>query len=157
MPTPRWIRPFGTADRYESGSYNDPSDDEDDSDNSNDNAFDDEGQLPPEHYLAQAKTLDVSQLRQKRYSERTEEKLEETRIYWKRHCRYIGVDPVTHWRWISDSDETLAVRHPSWQEWSTLPRHPVQELARDFLKVVASGSQAGDQLGTEQSYDCQDR
>ncbi|OJD19870.1 hypothetical protein AJ78_00230 [Emergomyces pasteurianus Ep9510] len=38
------------------------------SDNSDDDAFDDdEGQLPSEHYLAQAKSLDVSQLRQKRW------------------------------------------------------------------------------------------
>ncbi|KMU77073.1 hypothetical protein CISG_06111 [Coccidioides immitis RMSCC 3703] len=65
---------------YESGSYSNPSEDEDDSDNSNNNAFD-EGQLPPEHYLAQAKSLDVSQLRQKQYSEQTEEKLEKTRMY----------------------------------------------------------------------------
>ncbi|OJD27056.1 hypothetical protein ACJ73_01562 [Blastomyces percursus] len=91
MPAPRWMPFFGT----------------DDSDDSDNDAFDDEGQLPPEHYLAQAKSLDVSQLRQKRYSERTEEKLEETRMYWKRHCRYIGVDSVKHWQWISDSDETV--------------------------------------------------
>ncbi|KAF9884370.1 hypothetical protein FE257_001826 [Aspergillus nanangensis] len=91
----------------ESDSSSDPeidsdlSDGEDESDD--DEAFDDEGQLPPEHYLAQAKGLNVSQLRQNRYSDGTLERLDETRIY----CRHIGVNPVQHWRWISDSDETV--------------------------------------------------
>jgi hypothetical protein len=56
----------------------------DDEDEPDDNAVDDEGQLPPEHYLAQAESLDVSQLRQKRYSDDTQERLDETRMYWNR-------------------------------------------------------------------------
>ena len=56
----------------------------DDEDEPNNNTFDDEGQLPPEHYLAQAESLDVSQLRQKRYSDGTQERLDETRMYWNR-------------------------------------------------------------------------
>lgn len=56
----------------------------DDEDEPDDDTFDDEGQLPPEHYLAQAESLDVSQLRQKRYSDATQEKLDETRMYWNR-------------------------------------------------------------------------
>lgn len=55
-----------------------------DEDEPNDNAFDDEGQLPPEHYLAQAESLDVTQLRQKQYSDGTQERLDETRMYWNR-------------------------------------------------------------------------
>ena len=55
-----------------------------DEDEPDDNAFDDEGQLPPEHYLAQAESLDVTQLRQKRYSDGTQERLDETRMYWNR-------------------------------------------------------------------------
>jgi Ran GTPase-activating protein (RanGAP) involved in mRNA processing and transport len=43
-----------------------------------------ETQLPPEHYLQEAECLDVSQLRQKRYSPRTQDKLDETRDYWNR-------------------------------------------------------------------------
>ena len=43
-----------------------------DEDEPNDNAFDNEGQLPPEHYLAQAESLDVTQLRQKQYSNGTQ-------------------------------------------------------------------------------------
>lgn len=39
-----------------------PGEDGDGSDNSNNDVFDDEGQLPPEHYLAQAESLDVTQL-----------------------------------------------------------------------------------------------
>ncbi|BCR82796.1 hypothetical protein ACHE_10198S [Aspergillus chevalieri] len=53
-------------------------------DEPSDDISDDEGQLPPEHYLAQAKSLNVSQLRQQRYSDGTQEKLDETRMYWDR-------------------------------------------------------------------------
>lgn len=46
--------------------------------------YEDEVEHPPEYYLAAADTLDVSQLRQQRYSPRTQEKLEETRHLWNR-------------------------------------------------------------------------
>jgi hypothetical protein len=49
-----------------------------------DNTSDDEGQLPPEHYLAQAESLNVSQLWQQQYNDGTQEKLDETRMYWNR-------------------------------------------------------------------------
>jgi hypothetical protein len=57
------------------------SDDERDSD---DYDLHDEGQLSAEEYLAIAENLDVSQLRQKRYSPNTQDKLDETREYWNR-------------------------------------------------------------------------
>ncbi|KAA8641792.1 DUF3435 domain-containing protein [Aspergillus tanneri] len=60
----------------------------------------DEGQMPPERYLAEAEGLGVSQLRQKWYSDGTQEKLDETRVYRNRYCRHISVDPVQHWKWI---------------------------------------------------------
>ena len=60
------------------------SDDSGDDADPNDNSVVDEGQLPPEHYLAEAESLDVSQLRQKRYSDGTQERLDETRVYWNR-------------------------------------------------------------------------
>ena len=60
-------------------------------DSDDDSVFDDfdtdEGQLPPEHYLAEAEALDVSQLRQKRYSDSTQDKLDETVDYWNRYVR----------------------------------------------------------------------
>ena len=55
------------------------SDDSDDDEDPNDNSIDDEG-----HYLAEAESLDVSQLRQKRYSDGTQKRLDETRVYWNR-------------------------------------------------------------------------
>ncbi|KAL1980087.1 hypothetical protein VTN96DRAFT_4676 [Rasamsonia emersonii] len=64
--------------------------DDDSDDSSDDDAFyDDEEQHPPEYYLllatlshlAEADRLDVSQLRQQRYSPKTQKKLEETRDY----------------------------------------------------------------------------
>lgn len=68
---------------FDSDSSSDPELDSDvsDEDEPDDNAFDDKGQLPPEHYLAQAESLDVTQLRQKRYSDGTQERLDETRMY----------------------------------------------------------------------------
>ena len=67
---------------FDSDSISDPeldsedSDDEDE-DKPDDNISNDEGQLPPEHYLAQVESLKVSQLRQKRYSDTTQERLDE--------------------------------------------------------------------------------
>ena len=58
--------------------------DSDDSDDDGDSLFDDEEQHPPEYYLAEADSLDVSKLRQQRYSPKTRQKLEETRDYWDR-------------------------------------------------------------------------
>ncbi|KAL3428649.1 hypothetical protein BDV09DRAFT_204143 [Aspergillus tetrazonus] len=80
--------------------------DSDDND-PDDDSLNDEGQLSPEHYLAQAESLNVSQLRQKRYADGTQEKLDDTRAYWNRYCRHIGIDPALQWKSISDSDETV--------------------------------------------------
>jgi hypothetical protein len=76
----------------DSGSESDPTSDSelssegsgDDESDSDDEYLNDEGQLPPEHYIAEALNLDVSQLRQKRYSECTQGKLDETTMYWNR-------------------------------------------------------------------------
>ncbi|KAL4868073.1 hypothetical protein BDV12DRAFT_107969 [Aspergillus spectabilis] len=71
----------------DSDSSSDPGLDSKDSANKDkpgDNMFDNKGQLPPEHYLAQAESLNVSQLRQKQYSNGTQERLDETRMYWNR-------------------------------------------------------------------------
>lgn len=56
----------------------------DDNNEQEDQSLNDEGQLSPEHYLAEAENLDVSQLRQKRYSDTTQEKIDGTRVYWDR-------------------------------------------------------------------------
>jgi hypothetical protein len=56
----------GSGDLELDSDYSDDDEDPDDS-------VDDEGQLPPEHYLTEAESLNVSQLRQKRYSDGTQE------------------------------------------------------------------------------------
>ena len=43
-----------------------------------------ERELPAQYYLQEAECLDVSRLRQRRYSPRTQDKLDETRKYWDR-------------------------------------------------------------------------
>ena len=43
---------------------------------------DEEEQLPPEYYLHEAESLDVSQLRQKRYSPNTQRSLDDTQYFW---------------------------------------------------------------------------
>ena len=71
----------------DSDSISEPELDSEDSDNEDepdDDISDDEGQLPPEHYLTQAESLNVSQLRQQRHSDTTQERLDETRMYWNR-------------------------------------------------------------------------
>jgi hypothetical protein len=76
----------------ESGSESDPTSDSDidsegtdgDESDTDDELLNDEGQLPPEHYIAEAMRLDVTQLRRKRYSDKTQEKLDETTMYWNR-------------------------------------------------------------------------
>ncbi|KAF9883528.1 hypothetical protein FE257_003361 [Aspergillus nanangensis] len=121
-------RPVGYGDNEgesesESDYSSDPEIDSDISDGEDES--DDEGQLPPEHYLAQAKGLNVSQLRQNRYSDGTLERLDETRMYWDRYCRYIGASPVQHWRWISGPDETVGFLYAffSWRCTGDYSRH----------------------------------
>lgn len=52
--------------------------------NSDDDDLHDEGQLPIAKYLAIVENLNISQLRQKRYSPNTQNKLDEIREYWDR-------------------------------------------------------------------------
>jgi hypothetical protein len=57
-------------------------DESDDSSDDEEWLFDDEERHPPEHYLSEAATLDVTRLRQRRYSPRTQGRLD-----WVReHC-----------------------------------------------------------------------
>lgn len=61
------------------------SDDESDDESEDELALEDEEeQLSPEYYLQEAEALDVSQLRQKRYSPKTQERLDETQDFWDR-------------------------------------------------------------------------
>lgn len=59
----------------------------DNSDDSNDDSIldeEEEQELSALHYLQEAESLDVSQLRQKRYSPKTQSRLNDTRDYWDR-------------------------------------------------------------------------
>lgn len=61
------------------------SDDESDDESEDELALEDEEeQLSPEYYLQEAEALDVSRLRQKRYSPKTQERLDETQDFWDR-------------------------------------------------------------------------
>lgn len=46
--------------------------------------FDDVCRRPPEHYLAEAASLDVKRLRQRRYSPKTQERLDWVKDHWHR-------------------------------------------------------------------------
>ncbi|KAL4950839.1 hypothetical protein BDW69DRAFT_186978 [Aspergillus filifer] len=86
------------------------SDDDDADDHSDDDSIldnEEERELPASHYLQEAERLNVSQLRQRRYSPRTQAKLDETRDYWDRFCREGRFDPVERFHWLSDSEETV--------------------------------------------------
>jgi hypothetical protein len=68
-------------------SVSDPESDKEESDDESDSDDDDlhdPGELSANEYLAMAESLNVSQLRQKRYSPNTQDKLDETRMYWDR-------------------------------------------------------------------------
>jgi hypothetical protein len=47
--------------------------------------FGDEEQRPPEYYLAESAGLDVSRLRQQRYSPKTQERLDWVKEHWDRY------------------------------------------------------------------------
>ncbi|KAJ6103770.1 hypothetical protein N7486_003992 [Penicillium sp. IBT 16267x] len=81
---------------------------ESDDESEDDLALDDEEeQLSPEHYLREAESLDVSKLRQKRYSPKTQERLDETQDYWNSFCQGINRDPVKCLSWLSDTEEAV--------------------------------------------------
>ncbi|OJJ85627.1 uncharacterized protein ASPGLDRAFT_34406 [Aspergillus glaucus CBS 516.65] len=88
----------------EPDSGDDPNDDSDD-----DLILDDEeGQeLPAEYYLQEAECLNVSQLHQKRYSPRTQDKLDKTQKYWDQFCYNGNYDPIKHFHWFSDLEEMV--------------------------------------------------
>ncbi|CAG7956785.1 unnamed protein product [Penicillium salamii] len=68
---------------------------------------DEEEQLPPEYYLHEAESLDVSQLRQKRYSPNTQRCLDDTQYFWDQFCKGTKRDPVECLSWLSDTEETV--------------------------------------------------
>ncbi|KAL4758475.1 uncharacterized protein BDW70DRAFT_141802 [Aspergillus foveolatus] len=80
---------------------------EDDSDNDSILDNEDEQERPAAYYLKEAECLDVSQLRQKRYSPRTQASLDKTRDYWDRFCYEGNHDPIERFHWLSDSEETV--------------------------------------------------
>ena len=72
-----------TSESSDSASEPDSINNSDDN-SSNDSILDyeEEQELPAEYYLQEAECLDVSHLQQKRYSPRTQDKLDKTREYW---------------------------------------------------------------------------
>ncbi|KAJ5558019.1 hypothetical protein N7535_009511 [Penicillium sp. DV-2018c] len=69
---------------------------------------DEEEQLSPEYYyLREAESLGVSQLRQRRYSAKTQEALDEAQDLSDRFCKGIMRDPVKCLRLLSDTEETV--------------------------------------------------
>lgn len=76
--------PFDNSSDSESELDGDESDNDSDDDSDNDLLLDEEQHLP-EYYPAEAESLNVSQLRQKCYSPKTQEKLDEIRGY--QNCR----------------------------------------------------------------------
>jgi hypothetical protein len=83
------------SDVFSDGAADDISDSASEPDSSGDESDDSDGdsilndeeeeqELSALHYLQVAESLDVSQLRQKRYSRKTQAKLDETRDYWDR-------------------------------------------------------------------------
>ncbi|CRG92724.1 Putative membrane protein ycf1 [Talaromyces islandicus] len=83
----------------------DDSEDEDEDQGEDDCLFEDEVEHPPEYYLAAAENLDVSQLRQERYSPKTRKQLDDTGHFWKRYCRFIHREPTECFHALDEPDE----------------------------------------------------
>ncbi|CEJ62232.1 hypothetical protein PMG11_10738 [Penicillium brasilianum] len=122
---------------------------------------DEEEQLSPEYYLQEAEALDVSQLRQKRYSPKTQERLDETQDFWDRFCEGAKRDPVKCLSWISDTEETVRFLKAlfSWRcdqrrgkDGRRTPGLENQKLARRILEVVASDLQGRGWTWPQQRY-----
>ncbi|KAL4958922.1 DUF3435 domain-containing protein [Aspergillus stella-maris] len=78
-----------------------------DSDNDSILEYEDEQERSAAYYLQEAEGLDVSQLRQKRYSPKTQTGLDGTRDFWNQFCHEGKHDPLERFRWLSDSEETV--------------------------------------------------
>ncbi|PYH75799.1 hypothetical protein BO82DRAFT_409090 [Aspergillus uvarum CBS 121591] len=100
----------GASDNL-SESASEPASSGDDSEDSDDDSIlddeEEERELTALHYLEEAESLNVSQLRQKRYSPKTQSSLDDTRDYWNRFCYEGKHDPVERFGWLSDSEETI--------------------------------------------------
>jgi hypothetical protein len=85
----------GTTDNESDSLFDEGDDDTSDTDNieilsnesdsnTDDEAYlsDDKGPQPPEYYLAEAASLDVKRLRQRRYSPKTQERLDWVKDHW---------------------------------------------------------------------------
>ncbi|GKZ63532.1 hypothetical protein AnigIFM49718_000841 [Aspergillus niger] len=118
--------------------------------------FDNQGQLPPEHYLARAKSLDISRLQQKRYSTSTQETLE------RLGCTFSTL--VLTQRSTGNRSEILTRRSDYYMHSSAggaifgVARTfvTVQECLKELVlspsrSVVASCSNAGDGLWIEKN------
>ncbi|EEH42581.2 uncharacterized protein PADG_07401 [Paracoccidioides brasiliensis Pb18] len=108
--------------RYESGSI---SHDEDN----------DDSQLPTEHYLALAESLDITQLQQKQYSPKTQEKLNETCDYWESTSRLTwsgnGSEPLIQRRWFISCIKCKSLLETFWKWWHLVLK---QEIASGLNK-----------------------
>ncbi|CAG8877118.1 unnamed protein product [Penicillium salamii] len=90
--------------------FNSSSESEDESEDDSEDELvseEEEEQLPPEYYLHEAESLDVSQLRQKRYSPNTQRCLDDTQYFWDQFCKGTKRDPVECLSWLSDTEETV--------------------------------------------------
>lgn len=69
---------------FDDSSESEPDSDDESDDESEDELApeDEEEQLSPESYLKEAEALDISQLRQRRYSPKTQERLDEAQYFW---------------------------------------------------------------------------
>lgn len=74
--------------------FSDHSDDDTDDEAS---LFNDEERHPPEYYLVESASLDVSRLRQRRYSPKTQGRLDWVKEHWDRweHIQYVSEPRLT--------------------------------------------------------------
>jgi hypothetical protein len=116
-------------------------DDESDNESEDELALEDEEeQLSPEYYLQEAESLDVSQLRQKRYSPKTQERLDEAQDFWDR-WDITAASPHTG---LGSLIVLGSVKAQSAIRWNVCPGSPIQRRLSASSRLSFPGGVTSD-------------
>ncbi|OJD28260.1 hypothetical protein ACJ73_00339 [Blastomyces percursus] len=120
------------SDDNTEGTDSEDSEDSDDSDDSDEEISEDDKLPPPEHYEAEATTLDVKRLRQRRLKKTTVDNMDRVRDHWQRYCEYMRRD-------VLDAHRTLSIQSlKGFLSWACDQRRGKGGRRRPGIQVVSS-------------------
>ncbi|KAJ5289227.1 hypothetical protein N7478_002257, partial [Penicillium angulare] len=103
--------------------------DKDSDDNTIFNYFNfDKGQLPPGHYLAEAEILN------EQYSNKTQEKVDETVKHWDRYYKHISIDPIRYGILLSSNEGSQIITIIAEKKGLELTQRPKKNI---FIEDIA--------------------